>query len=246
MVNHICSTEICDSKKVCRKTESVAMADYFHKGLEGSKQGKALIKGVLTIDIGGGSTVISVRKGQDKDKTLIEIHQCSFKFAGNDIFSNYVKCKYKTKNDLLSPLGRYDDSLQGELEKLSSFAKNTQWKAFELELEFILKNFDTELKKGMDVANQNTEIGKGLNIVMRDIAFSLGGIMSDTKKTLPLWTRDFTIITLGSVVSMFGNSMSGFAMSLMVLLLLTNWKNKILQLRTIFQSALSVAMDPNC
>ncbi len=41
--------------------------------------------------------------------------------------------------------------------------------------------------------------------------------MSDEKKTLPLWTRDFTIITLGSVVSMFGNAMSGFAMSLMVL-----------------------------
>jgi len=34
---------------------------------------------------------------------------------------------------------------------------------------------------------------------------------------LPLWTRDFTIITLGSVVSMFGNALSGFAMSLMVL-----------------------------
>jgi MFS family permease len=33
----------------------------------------------------------------------------------------------------------------------------------------------------------------------------------------PLWTRDFTIITAGSVVSMFGNAMSGFAMSLMVL-----------------------------
>ncbi|MBR5114583.1 MAG: MFS transporter [Oscillospiraceae bacterium] len=32
-----------------------------------------------------------------------------------------------------------------------------------------------------------------------------------------LWTKDFTIITLGSVVSMFGNAMSGFAMSLMVL-----------------------------
>lgn len=32
-----------------------------------------------------------------------------------------------------------------------------------------------------------------------------------------LWTRDFTIITLGSVVSMLGNSMSGFAMSLLVL-----------------------------
>lgn len=33
----------------------------------------------------------------------------------------------------------------------------------------------------------------------------------------PLWTRDFTILTLGSVVSMLGNSMSGFAMSLLVL-----------------------------
>jgi len=33
----------------------------------------------------------------------------------------------------------------------------------------------------------------------------------------PLWTRDFTIITLGSVVSMFGNAMSGFALSLLVL-----------------------------
>ena len=32
-----------------------------------------------------------------------------------------------------------------------------------------------------------------------------------------LWTRDFTIITLGSVVSMMGNAMSGFAMSLLVL-----------------------------
>ena len=37
---------------------------------------------------------------------------------------------------------------------------------------------------------------------------------SDTPR---LWTRDFTIITLGSVVSMMGNAMSGFAMSLLVL-----------------------------
>ena len=33
----------------------------------------------------------------------------------------------------------------------------------------------------------------------------------------PLWTRDFTIITLGSGVSVLGNALSGFAMSLMVL-----------------------------
>jgi len=33
----------------------------------------------------------------------------------------------------------------------------------------------------------------------------------------PLWTRDFTIITLGSVVSMLGSTLAGFAMSLLVL-----------------------------
>lgn len=33
----------------------------------------------------------------------------------------------------------------------------------------------------------------------------------------PLWTRNFTILTLGSVVSMLGSSLSGFAMSLLVL-----------------------------
>ncbi|MBO4418536.1 MAG: MFS transporter [Oscillospiraceae bacterium] len=32
-----------------------------------------------------------------------------------------------------------------------------------------------------------------------------------------LWTRDFSIITVGSVISMFGNAMAGFAISLFVL-----------------------------
>lgn len=41
--------------------------------------------------------------------------------------------------------------------------------------------------------------------------------MSVSEEKQSLWTRDFTIITLGSVVSMFGNVLSGFAMSLMVL-----------------------------
>ena len=39
----------------------------------------------------------------------------------------------------------------------------------------------------------------------------------EQKHKNPLWTRDFTIITIGSIVSMMGNSMAGFAISLMVL-----------------------------
>ena len=39
----------------------------------------------------------------------------------------------------------------------------------------------------------------------------------EKEKQNPLWTRDFTIITLGSVVSMLGSTLAGFAMSLLVL-----------------------------
>ena len=41
--------------------------------------------------------------------------------------------------------------------------------------------------------------------------------MEQQAKQQSLWTRDFTIITLGSVISMFGNAMAGFAISLFVL-----------------------------
>ena len=41
--------------------------------------------------------------------------------------------------------------------------------------------------------------------------------MKSERAVPTLWTRDFTIITLGSVISMFGNAMAGFAVSLFVL-----------------------------
>lgn len=39
----------------------------------------------------------------------------------------------------------------------------------------------------------------------------------DTNRKQRLWTKNFTIITLGTVVSMLGNAISGFAISLLVL-----------------------------
>ena len=41
--------------------------------------------------------------------------------------------------------------------------------------------------------------------------------MKENNTAPGLWTRDFTIITLGSVISMFGNALAGFAISLFVL-----------------------------
>ena len=41
--------------------------------------------------------------------------------------------------------------------------------------------------------------------------------MHHSKQKPGLWTRDFTIITIGSIISMVGNMLSGFAISIMVL-----------------------------
>ena len=41
--------------------------------------------------------------------------------------------------------------------------------------------------------------------------------ISKQRSANPLWTKNFTIITVGSVVSMLGSTLSGFAMSLLVL-----------------------------
>ena len=56
------------------------------------------------------------------------------------------------------------------------------------------------------------------------LSLALGGALCytaamkpETKQSPGLWTRDFTIITIGSVISMFGNAMAGFAISLFVL-----------------------------
>ena len=38
-----------------------------------------------------------------------------------------------------------------------------------------------------------------------------------TRKRSTLWTYDFTVITIGSVVSMLGASLAGFSISLVVL-----------------------------
>lgn len=41
--------------------------------------------------------------------------------------------------------------------------------------------------------------------------------MNREKSEHPLWTKDFTIITIGSIISKLGNAISGFAMGLLVL-----------------------------
>ena len=173
--------DISDSKEVYQKTESLSMADYFQKGVDEQARGNAYSKGLLTIDIGGGSTDIAIWKGKDEYDRLKCLHQCSFKLAGNDILSNYIKNKYKKTADLLNPLGTNNRVLRERFEKLTELALEARqnpliWKTFELELESILKYCGNELIQTMGVTTFPGRQYQELNNVMRDIAFAIGGI----------------------------------------------------------------------
>ena len=172
---------LSNSEDVRQKTESLSMADYFQKGVDENDRANAFSKGLLTIDIGGGSTDIAVWKGNNGKDQLRNWHQCSFKLAGTDIFSNYIKTKYRKVSDLLSPLGANNRSLREKFDKLTELAQAAKdnagsWKTFELELESILKYSERELIQGMGVTAFSGRQYQELNTVMRDIAFALGGI----------------------------------------------------------------------
>lgn len=179
-MNDIANISVKDN--VFQKTECLSMADYFREGDDDAEEaGLAFANGLLTIDIGGGSTDIAIWKGRNNNGNLKDLNQCSFRMAGTDIFSNYIKTKYRKAPDLLTPLGNGNQVLKKKFERLTRLAeeageKPVLWKTFELELESILKYSEKDLIQGMSVAVFSGREFQKLNIVMRDIAFALGGI----------------------------------------------------------------------
>lgn len=173
--------DISDAKRVYQKTESMSMADYFQDGIASQSQANAYSNGMITIDIGGGSTDIAIWKGLDANNGLNRLHQCSFRLAGTDILANYIQGKYKKNPSLLTPLGSNILNLKekfNRLQELAAMAKEApaKWKTFELELESILKYSEKEIINGMGVTAFAGAQYQELNIVMRDIAFALGGM----------------------------------------------------------------------
>lgn len=151
-----------NNREVYDKRESDSACDYFQVVLEANADSK----GLLSIDIGGGSTDLALWDGSE------QIHQCSFKMAGNDIFSEYVQAKYKKRSDFLKHMGDNNVSLEQSLKRLEELANRKEWDTFDLELESILKYSEKEIIEGMGVVAHYPE----LDIAMRDIAFALGGI----------------------------------------------------------------------
>lgn len=173
--------DVSATARVYQKTESMSMADYFQDGIGSQSQANAYSNGMITIDIGGGSTDIAIWKGLNASRSLNRLHQCSFRLAGTDILANYIQSKYKKNSSLLTPLGANILSLKekfNRLQELAGEAKQTpaKWKTFELELESILKYSEKEIINGMGVTAFAGTQYQELNIVMRDIAFALGGI----------------------------------------------------------------------
>lgn len=151
-----------NSREVYDKRESDSACDYFQV----VSRANVHSKGLLSIDIGGGSTDLALWDGSE------QIHQCSFKMAGNDIFSEYIQAKYEKRSDFLKHMGDNNVLLEQSLKRLEEYANKKEWDTFDLELESILKYSEKEIIEGMGVIAHYPE----LDIAMRDIAFALGGI----------------------------------------------------------------------
>ena len=154
------STEIDNG---CMRAESVAMAEYFSNKMRGNVQ-----RGMVCMDIGGGSTDIAVWQGTETSGMR---YQCSLKFAGRHIFNDYLLHVRENGKQPFSDLKWKDEKYNSLLGSIDS--SNPEY--FNLKLESMLKYHEKEL---FDILNsKSVGIGSKVSIILRDIAFGLAGTL---------------------------------------------------------------------
>lgn len=141
-------------------TESDSIAEYFVEDM-----GATIKRGIVCLDIGGGSTDIAVWQGNDNAVQK----QASLRFAGRDILNNYLWIKQKNKHFLFSQLKNSDAKFNDQLDKLAMI--NDEHK-FYLQLEAILRYYEKCIFEALPAKCCTDEIAN----MIRDISFALSGI----------------------------------------------------------------------
>lgn len=143
--------------EVGEKTESVAMAEYFKNHISGMNS-----RGLICLDIGGGSTDIAVWQGNTSEKAK---GQCSIKFAGNDILNKQL---FKNKK-ILNQFKNNNEDFNNLIDQVCS---KTKEKEFNMGLEALLRYHEKTFLDSLVTKNSDTDI----KIFVRNIAFALAGI----------------------------------------------------------------------
>lgn len=139
------------------KTESIAMAEFFKNEMKGTFN-----RGIVCLDIGGGSTDIAIWQGLNSDKPK---GQCSLRFAGNDILNKQL---YRNRKVLL----KFCNNDEEFNDTIREIVNKTNEKDFNMGLEALLKYYEKMLFNSLVTKGSDKEI----KIFIRNIAFALGGI----------------------------------------------------------------------
>lgn len=142
------------------QTESDSIAEYFVEDM-----GATIKRGIICLDIGGGSTDIAVWQGNEN---TIQ-NQASLRFAGRNILNDYLWNRQKNSCFLFAQLKNSDAKFNGQLDKLSAVRNKHE---FDLQLEAILKYYEQSIFEALPSKCCTADIAA----MIRDISFALSGI----------------------------------------------------------------------
>lgn len=141
-------------------SESESVAEYFKKDMKASTA-----RGIVCLDIGGGTTDIAVWQGSD-DALL---NQTSIRFAGRNVLNDYLWNRQQNGHAILSKLTNGDSDFTMMLKSLES--EDSQ-NGFDLKLEALLRDYEEDIFKSLPTKSADPEIA----LLIRDISFALAGI----------------------------------------------------------------------
>lgn len=144
-------------------SESEAVAEYFKQYMRASMR-----RGILCLDIGGGSTDIAVWQDNPGQQDPL-LNQTSLKFAGGNILNKYLWNRKENGHDIFAKL-RTDNPDFTNL--LSLLSKETSQHQFDLQLEALLRDYETDIFKSLPTKMVEPEV----SLLIRDISFALAGI----------------------------------------------------------------------
>lgn len=149
-----------NSTKVDSLSESESVAEYFKKELQAATD-----RGIICMDIGGGTTDIAVWQGSE-DALL---NQTSILFAGRDILNDYLWSYKQNSKTILSKLKTDNKDL---IKMLDSLNQETSRHNFDLKLEALLRYYESDIFKLLPTIDADIEVRR----LIRDIAFALSGV----------------------------------------------------------------------